>query len=83
MENIQKGPNIHLTGLPEDNGSNGEEVIFEEILAQNFAEQKEDLSLSKVHYEYQTGEIKVKPHLETSCLNKRMTRYKEVFVFSF
>lgn len=52
MENIQKGFNIYLIGFLEDNGSNGEEVIFEEILVQNFVEQKEDLSFLKVYYEY-------------------------------
>ena len=38
-----KGSNFHTIAISGENGSNGREAIFEEIIAENFPELKTDL----------------------------------------
>lgn len=68
-----KSPQHTSKELQEENGRDGGVIIFEEEIAQTFAEQMKDLSLSKAHYEHQKGEIKINPHVGTLCSKNRAT----------
>lgn len=46
MEDGLKGSNIHPIAIPEQDGGNGREAIFEEIIAENFPDLKTDLDPS-------------------------------------